>query len=297
MINWLIIFLIIIYLISFLKHYMKKTFFLLVLFLSILFITYISFKVPSLDRNWNIDQKILPEISFSWNIVSIKNIRNFEYETTNDYQVFYYDKSYDLEKINSLYYIIEPFSNYDWPAHTMMSFGFENGDYITISAEIRKEVWESFSALKWLLREYELVYMIWDEKDLIKLRANYRKDEVIMYPIKTDVENIKNIFVSMLERADYLTKNPEFYNTITNNCTTNILNHSNYVRKDINKEKISWSIKALLPSHSDEVIYKLGLINTSLSLEEARSYYKINDLSEIYWETKNYSKFIRKEIK
>lgn len=276
---------------------MKKTFFLLVLFLSILFITYISFKVPSLDRNWNIDQKILPEISFSWNIVSIKNIRNFEYETTNDYQVFYYDKSYDLEKINSLYYIIEPFSNYDWPAHTMMSFGFENGDYITISAEIRKEVWESFSALKWLLREYELVYMIWDEKDLIKLRANYRKDEVIMYPIKTDVENIKNIFVSMLERADYLTKNPEFYNTITNNCTTNILNHSNYVRKDINKEKISWSIKALLPSHSDEVIYKLGLINTSLSLEEARSYYKINDLSEIYWETKNYSKFIRKEIK
>lgn len=279
---------------------MKKYFKYISAFITLLIISfflYLTFLNPSLNRNWNLDQKILPEIYFSWSIVNIKNIRNFDYKTTNDYIVNYYDKDFDLEKIDSLYYIIEPFSSYDWPAHTMMSFGFSNWDYITISAEIRKEVWENFSALRWLLKEYEIVYMIWDEKDLVKLRANYRKDEVIMYPIKTDKENIKNIFVSMLKRADYLTKNPEFYNTITNNCTTSILKHANEIRQNTNKWKIWWSIYALLPSHSDKIIYDLWLINTSLSLEEARSYYKINDLSEKYLDNENYSKFIRKEIK
>lgn len=275
---------------------MKKSLYVLILIFCIFYI-FILFKTPSLDRNWNLDQKILPEMSFSGNIVSIKNIRNFTYKTTDDYKVNYYDKDYDLDKIESLYYIIEPFSNFDWPAHTMMSFGFSNGDYVTISGEIRKEVWESFSAFKWLMREYELVYMIWDENDLVKLRANYRKDEVIMYPIKTDKENIKNIFISMLEKADSLTKNPEFYNTIANNCTTSILKHANQIRQNTNKSKIWWSIYTFLPSRSDSVIYDLWLIDTSLSLVEAREYYKINDLSEKFAENENYSKMIRKERK
>lgn len=255
------------------------------------------FKTPSLDRDWNLDQKILPKIYFYWDSINIKNIRNFQYNSTSEYRVLYYDKTYDLNNIESLYYIIEPFSNYDWPAHTMMSFGFSNWDYLTISAEIRKEVGESFSAIKWLLKQYELVYMVWDENDLVKLRANYRKDEVIMYPIKTSKENIKNIFVSMLKRADYLTKNPEFYNTITNNCTTSILKHANEIRQSTNKSKIWWSIYTFLPSRSDTVVYDLWLIDTSMTLEQAREYYKINDLSENFWDHIEYSKFIRKERK
>ena len=265
--------------------------------ISFLLMFYLSLKTPSLDRDWNLDQKILPEISFSWNIVSIKNIRNFEYETTTKYSVNYYDREFNLDEIKSLYYIIEPFSSFDWPAHTMMSFWFENWDYISISAEIRKKSWEFFSAFKWLLRQYELVYMIWDERDLIKLRANYRKDEVIMYPINTSQENIKNIFISMLERADKLSKKPEFYNTLTNNCTTSILEHANEIRESTNKEKIWWSIYAFLPSHSDKIVYDLWLIDTSLSLPEAREYYKINDLSEKYFENDDYSKMIRRERK
>lgn len=281
---------------KYIKIYKYIGFFFLftILFLPLVFLLS---KTPSLDRNWNLDQKILPEISFSWNIVSIKNVRNFDYKSTSDYIVNYYDRDYILDDINSLYYIIEPFSNYDWPAHTMMSFGFSNWDYLTISAEIRKEVGESFSAVKWLLKQYELVYMVWDENDLVKLRANYRKDEVIMYPIKTSKENIKNIFVSMLKRADYLTKNPEFYNTITNNCTTSILKHANEIRQSTNKSKIWWSIYTFLPSRSDTVVYDLWLIDTSMTLEQAREYYKINDLSENFWDHIEYSKFIRKERK
>ena len=92
---------------------------------------------------------------------------------------------------------------------------------------------------------------------MIKLRANYRKDDVFMYPIKTDKQNIKNLFVSVLQRADKLSKKPEFYNTFTNTCTTSILEHVNSIRQNNNKQKISWSQKVFLPSHSDQIAYDL----------------------------------------
>jgi hypothetical protein len=114
-----------------------------------------------------------------------------------------------------------------------------------------------------------------------------------MYPIKTSAEKIQKLFISMLERADSLSKNPEFYNTITQNCTTSILNHVNELRE----EKIPWTKEALLPSHSDKVIYELGLIDTELSLTEARKYYQINELSEKFSDSEDYSQNIRKEIK
>lgn len=255
------------------------------------FVIYIFLQTPSLDRSWSEDQKILASISFSWNTVDVKNIRNFQYKTANDYEVSYYDRVYDLEKIDSVYYIVEPFSDYDWPAHTMLSFWFEDWTYISVSAEIRKEVWEEFSAFLWLLNKYEIVYVIWDEKDLVKLRANVRKDIVRLYPIKADKEKIKKLFVLVMKRADYLSKTPEFYNTLYKTCTTSILDHVNELRDD----KISWfDIRVLLPSDSDKIAYENWLIDTKLSLEEAREYYKINYLSEKYADNDNYSKMIRR---
>lgn len=281
---------------NFLKLLLKLFFVIFIPALAMIY-TYNSYQIPSLDREWNVDQTILPTITFSGNLVKINDLRSFEYKSTTDYKAFLYDENYNLDKIESLYYIIEPFSEFDWPAHTMLSFWFSNGKYLIISAEIRKEIWESFSAFNGLVNQYELVYMLWDETDFIKLRANYRKDDVIMYPIKTSKENISKLFVSMLERADKLSKEPEFYSTIFNNCTTNIYKHVNTIRKFDNKEKISWSINTFLPSHSDENIYELWLIDTSLSLDEAREYYKINELSEKYADSKDYSKIIRKERK
>lgn len=248
---------------------------------------------PSHDRDWEMDQKILPEISFSDSEVDIKNMRDFKYSSETDYEISYYDKNIDINHIESLDYIIEPFSDFDWPAHTMFSFWLNNWEHIIISAEIRKEKWESFSPIKWIMRDYEIVYMIGSETDFVKLRANYRKDDVIMYPIKTTQEKIQKLFISMLERADELSKKAEFYNTITQNCTTSILSHVNELRE----EKIPWSLEALLPSNSDKVIYELWLINTQLTLPEARKYYQINDLSEQFGDDKNYSDKIRKIIK
>jgi len=140
-----------------------------------------------------------------------------------------------------------------------------------------------------------VVYVIWDERDLIELRANYRKDQVILYPITAEKKDIQKLFLSVMQRAKSLSETPEFYNTLTKTCTTSILSHVNILREEKSKSPIEWGKKIFLPSHSDEIAYDLWLIDTDLPLAEAREYYTINELSEQYAGDENYSTLIRKE--
>lgn len=245
---------------------------------------------PSLNRDWNIDQKVLPEVSFDGDEVNIKNIRNIKYRSTTDYDVRYYDKSFDLNKLNSVWYMVEPFTGHGaGAAHTLLSFGFENGDYVSVSVEIRKEKGESFGAVKGILRQYELTYVIADENDVIKLRSNFRKDEVFLYPVKTSKENMRKLFVSMLNRSNKLAKEPEFYNTLTSTCTTNIVSHIN----EIVPGRIPFSFKVLMPAYSDELAYKLGLIDNTIPFEQLRVKYHINERAMKYADDPMFSKRIR----
>lgn len=270
----------------------KKIFTYLFRFILLLVIGYIILIVtvrPSNNRDWNTDQAILPEITIQGDEVKIKNIRNFEYRTTTDYTPRYYDKTFYIDQIKSVDYMVEPFSTNPGAAHTLLSFGFENGDYVAISVEIRKEKGETFSALKGLLRRYELMYVIADERDVIKLRSNYRKDQVFLYPIRTSKENIKNLFLDMLARAQKLQDKPEFYNTLTSTCTTNIVGHVN----DLVPGRIPFDYRILMPGYSDTFAYELGLIDTDLSFEEARKKFNINERAEMYADSPEFSKMIR----
>jgi hypothetical protein len=143
------------------------------------------------------------------------------------------------------------------------------------------------------MNQFELMYVIADESDIIKLRTNYRKNQVYMYPIQTEKEKIQALFRSMLIRADKLSREPEFYNTLWNNCTTSILIHANALRE----EKLPWNSYTILPSHSDELVYGAGLIDTELSLPEAREYYMISDLARNTGTGVRFSEAIRKEKK
>jgi len=249
---------------------------------------------PSLYRDWNETESVLSEITFSWDTVDIKDIRNFKHISPTESIPWYYDKSFDLNEIESLYYIVEPFSDFDWPAHTMLSFWFSDWTYLVVSAELRKEKWEWFDPLLWLLNQFEIVYIIWDENDLVKLRSNIRKDIVRLYPMDASKEQIRDLFTSVLHRADKLSKEPEFYNTFWNTCTTSILWHVNSLRKD----KISgFDLKVLLPSNSDIIAFKEWLIDTDLNLLDARDYYDITELSNNSIDDSVYSKVIRKERK
>ncbi|MDO8480365.1 MAG: DUF4105 domain-containing protein, partial [Nanoarchaeota archaeon] len=161
-------------------------------------------RVPSNDRDWSPDQNVLSYGTFEGNLVTLHNIRNFTYRSTTDYDLQYYDKTYNVSQIRTVDYLVEPFSGIQGFAHTFYSFGFDTGDYVAISVEIRKEKGERFSSIKGMLRTYELMYVIADERDVIKLRSNYRKDEVYLYPLKLPKEIIGDVFVDMVYKANDL---------------------------------------------------------------------------------------------
>ena len=175
------------------------------------------------------------------------------------------------------------------PRVSAAAASFAGGDYVAISAEIRKEKGESFSAVKGVLRQYELVYIVADERDVLKLRSNYRHDDVFLYPVKISKENMQKLFVSMLERANTLSEKPEFYNTLTNTCTTNIVAHVN----ELMPGRIPWSYKILMPAYSDALAQDIGLIDNTLSLEALRAKYKINERALKYADDPLFSQRIR----
>lgn len=261
-----------------------------ILLLILSYTLFVLFTRPSANRDWVADQSVLAQTTFDNNLVHIKNIRNTNYRTTTDFDIRYYDKTFDLDKINSVWYMIEPFSGQkQGTAHTLISFGFDDGSYVSISAEIRKEKGEAFSVVKGLFRQYELVYIVADEQDVIKLRSNFRKDEVFLYPVNASKEKIRELFISMLTRANKLAVDPEFYNTFTNNCTTNIVSHVN----EISPKKVPFSFKVVMPAYSDELAQQIGLLDNSISLEELRAKYKINERAERYGEDPEFSTKIR----
>lgn len=245
---------------------------------------------PSNNRDWSPDQAILSSADIQGDDITVHNIRNFTYRSTTDYTPGYYDATYHLKDLQKIYFIVEPFSTYTGPAHTFLSFEFAGDKFLAISMEIRKEKGESFSAVKGLLKQYEIMYIAADERDVVKLRSNFRKDKVYVYPIKADPAHAQQIFLHMLDRMNKLTTEPEFYNTIFNNCTNNIAQHVN----EAIPGTIPWNTSFILPAHSDEYALKLGLIDTTeTDITKVRQQFQINDLAEQYADSPDFSLKIR----
>lgn len=268
---------------------MKKLFTIMLIAVGVFYIGVVSPEKPSNERDWTLDQKVLPILTTDGDILTVQNVRNFTYTSTTNYAPNYYTKEYDLSKIKRVWYIVEPFSGFKGAAHTFLSFEFDNDVFLAVSVEIRKEVGEEFSVWKGLLRNYELSYVFADEKDVIQLRSNHRKDLVYVYPVQTTPEKVRALLENIIPRAQHLALNPEFYNTLTNNCTTNIIDHIN----TITPHRIPFTYAAVFPEYSDKVAHKLGLIPHDALIEDIRIRYLINEKAELYANSPNFSIRIR----
>ena len=182
---------------------------------------------PSNNRDWRPDQAILPHAKFKDHHAKVYNVRNCIYRSDEDFTVRHYDKSYDLDRLRTVDFLVVPFPDAPDLAHTMLSFGFEANEYVVVSVEIRREKGEEYSPVSGALRQYEIMYVVADERDAIGVRANYRNNDVYLYRSTATSEQAKALFIDMLERANKLRVAPEFYDTVTNNCTTNIVAHVN----------------------------------------------------------------------
>ncbi|MBB5209773.1 DUF4105 domain-containing protein [Chiayiivirga flava] len=244
---------------------------------------------PSNDRDWAPDQVRLPTARIDGDSVTVSNVRNALYRSTTDFDVRWETRSYDLATLESLWFMVEPFAAWRGPAHTLLSFGFSDGQYVAISAEIRKETGESFSPVLGLLRQYELTYVVGDERDLIGLRANHRRDDVHLYRMRATPAQARALFVGMLERANALAAQPEFYNTLTNTCTTNIVDHI----EQLAPGTVPLSYRTVLPAYADDLAYDLGLIDTALPRESYRAAHRINDAAARFADSPDFSRAIR----
>lgn len=248
---------------------------------------------PSNDRDWSPDQARTATATFAGDTVRVRNVRNAYYRAVDDFDVRWEDRTYDLRRLESVWFMVEPFSGWRGPAHTLLSFGFDDGAHVAISVEIRKERGEHFSPLKGLLRQYELTYVVGDERDLIGLRANHRRDSVYLYPVRTTPERMRALFVAMLERANALAERPEFYHTLTSTCTTNIVRHINAIAP----RRVPRSFKVLLPAYADDLAYDLGLLDTELPRDAFREAHLINDLAETWADSADFSRGIRSRVR
>jgi hypothetical protein len=228
---------------------------------------------PSNDRLWQDDVAVLSHATVEGDFVTVHNIRNAEYRSETDYTVAYYDKRFDLRELEG----VDLVSVY-WMgpaiAHVFVSFAFTGGEQLAVSIETRKERGESYSTLKGFFRQYELYYVVADERDVIRLRTNFRKDppeEVYLFRMQAPLANARRLFLDYVREINALKSRPEFYNTLTTNCTTNIWLHSR-----VNAEHPHFSWKILASGYVPEYLYELGRLDTSVPFEELRQRAHIN---------------------
>ena len=228
---------------------------------------------PSNRREWQAEQRLMPRVRFDGSRVSIDNVRNFRWDPGTNARPSWDTRTYDLGALSSVWYVLTPFSrDRRGPAHAFVSFGFDDGTHIAISVEARREQGEQYSIVRGLLKRFEIMYVVGDERDLIQQRV-VRGDDVYLYPLRASREQARLLFTDMLTRANDLHERPEFYGTLRNNCTTNLLEHVNRIAD----EPIRYGRRILFPGYSDEVAHERGLIDTDLPLAEARAKFLIND--------------------
>lgn len=277
---------------NFSKHYKKI---LLVLgFLLIIFVIWQAVKKVPTQGNWQEQLAVIPTVEFKGDFVTVKNVRNFRYyPSEQDMRPAYYDKTYDLTQIKKVWYVTEPFNENQLAAHTFVSFEFNNGDFLAISIEARKTKSQTYSVWKGLFHTYPLAYIAADERDLVLLRANLRKDRVYIYPVKLSrPENARILLTNMLTRMNELvTTKPAWYNSLFANCTSEIARQVNKITPG-RISLFSWQL--WLTASADELALKHGLLDTDLSIDQARQKYSINEASERAGDVQNYSVEIRR---
>jgi hypothetical protein len=245
---------------------------------------------PANNRDWQPDVAVLPRATIAGNTVTIHNIRNCDYRSETDYRCTYSDRTFDLRKLNHadlfLVYWGSPHI-----AHTMFSFGFAGQGAVCFSIETRKERGEEYSAIKGFFKQYELTYVVADERDLVRLRTNYRNEDVYLYPLRAEPELIRTVFLDYLREVNRIHNRPQWYNALTSNCTTNIRGHTApYVRNN----RLDWRI--IVNGYLDELMYERGTVNTDLPFQELKQRSHINGRAKAADKDPDFSRRIREGL-
>lgn len=243
---------------------------------------------PSNLRNWQPDVAVLPWAEIQENRVTVHNIRNVDYRTEAVYTVRHYDRSFDLGELRSLDLFLVYWGSPSI-AHTMLSFGFADGSFLCFSIETRKEVGEQYSAIKGFFKQFELTYVVADERDLVRLRTNYRiGEDVYLYRLKAPPSFARSVLLDYLREVNSLRERPEWYRAMLTNCTTSILRHTTPFNPEA---RFDWRLIA--NGYLDEMLYERGQIDRTLPFAELKQKSLINPRANAADQASDFSRLIR----
>jgi hypothetical protein len=248
---------------------------------------------PSNDRQWRADQAVLPYATIDGDLVTVHNIRNFDYRAEFDWTPGYYDHIYKLGELSS----VDLFAVY-WMgpsiAHGIVSFGFADGTHLAVSIEARYTVGKGYSTVKGFFRQYEITYVVGDERDLIRLRTNYRKEppeQVYRFALQATPQEKRRFFMNYIHKINALKEHPEFYNSLTDNCITGIWQNAKGGDDD---PAFAWQL--LLSGYAPEYLYQRGRLDTSVPYEVLRERGHVNERAHAADQAGDFSQRIRAPV-
>jgi hypothetical protein len=242
---------------------------------------------PQQDRDWKPDVAVLPDAVIDGEQVTINNVRNFDWRSLTDFTPRYETRTYNLSRLLGADLFVIYWGS-PLIAHTIASFDFGDEGRICFSIETRPARGKAYSAIGGLYRQFELIYVAVDERDAIRVRTNFRKDEqVYLYHLNLPGEEVRARFLEYLRRMNQLHTRPEWYNAITSNCTTNIRTQHVVARP------APWDWRILVDGKGDELLYERGVLDRSVPFAELKRRAHINNRAHTADNAPDFSERIR----
>jgi hypothetical protein len=225
--------------------------------------------LPARDiGEWETEYMRMPRATFAGGVARVKDVRDFRYRTVEDPIPAYYDAIYDIETLTGIDMICSYWAGPSI-AHVFLSFGFADGRHLAISIETRRRRGQAYSAIAGFFRHYQLMYVVADERDLIGVRTDIRKERVYLYRLRTTADERRRLFRGYLDKAEALAERPEFYDTVFNNCTSSIVRIIDGGLPRGQRLGLDWRL--LFSGYADQFAYRIGRLKTRLPFAELKT--------------------------
>lgn len=242
---------------------------------------------PSHDRKWRPEVAVMPRAFIDGDRVRLTGVRNFDYRSRSDFTVRYEEREILLSHLTALDFYVSYFTQGP-VGHTFVSFIFDNAPPLSISIETRPEVGEGFAPVASLFKQFELIYVVGDERDLVGVRTNHRREAVYLYRLNVSPDDARRLFRVYLDRINELADRPEFYHLLTNSCTINIVRYANAIGRAGRLD-----IRHVLNGLADSYLYRSGRIDTTLPFDDLRRRSLINEVARTADGAPDFSQRIR----
>lgn len=245
---------------------------------------------PTNQREWADDVAQITRGTIEGRLVTLSNVRNFDWRSNVDYTPRWETRIYDLERLQSVDMVLSYWDG--WAiAHMLISFGFEGGQYVAFSVEVRRQKHQTYSEIGGFFKRDGLSIIAADERDVIRVRTNVRGEDDYLYRIRMPLSAMRSLFLGYVEQADNLVATPRFYNTVTVNCTTLVY----HMMKRI-VGYLPWSYRLLFTGYLPAYVYRVGGLDQRYTLAQLKTLGRITDRAKQSDRSDTFSEDIRKGI-